>query len=147
MGGRGAYSGIARLANDVHPNFTSRQLTPAERQSEVHDAANFILQDLETDPAVMIVIRRDYRGGVPTITLNDAELRRGLSKREVQQIQHSIDEWINKFDKDYRSEIRQSRRSSTLADRDIHDIHAEAIQKARSQLNDAKRKLKKNYKL
>lgn len=146
MGGRGAVSGIGRL-DDVFPNAYSRDLSTAEVRGAVANQANFILRNLEQDEAVQVIIRRSFRGGIPQAELQEGVLTRGLTTAQARNILTALNQWIVRFNADYRSEQRRERNSASNADRTVHQVNKQTIADYQALLKEARRKLRRNYKL
>lgn len=149
MGGRGAISGIQTVSSDrTFINKFSERLSSKEQKNAVSDKANFILRELEQDEAIQIIIRRSFRGGVPEVSISSGGLvKTGLTKSQAKGILSSIEAWINKFNREYKSIDNKEKSSAILSERQKARAEKSAIIQAQAQLRRAKKNIKKNYKI
>lgn len=148
MGGRGATSGIERVnTTPVPANAYSQRMSHQETRDAVSTHANFIFRQLEQDEAIQIIIRRSFRGGEPVIELSGDLLARGLTKDQARGVLRSVESWINRFNNEYKQLSRDAKTSAIVARRQLAVAKQEAVRNARSTLLEAKRRIKKNYRI
>lgn len=148
IGGRGATSGIVRGYVPYEPlptNIYSSDMTPQEYKAAVQSEANFLFRELEQDKAIQIIIYRSFTSGIPTVTLNESLITSGLTKSQAYNIMHSVEEWIDRFDKRQKLESKRAAGSAIESAKKAHLARKEALSSINSQLKLAKRRIKRNY--